>query len=100
MKSCIQNKGITEAFRDKIFQPFFTTRPTGQGTGLGLSLAYNIVVKGHGGTIDNLSTEREGSVFTLKLYRADSVFVQMCFENPNFKGFCRNYLHKTSLREV
>lgn len=43
--------GIPEAIRDKIFQPFFTTKPTGQGTGLGLSLAYDIVTKGHGGTL-------------------------------------------------
>jgi signal transduction histidine kinase len=41
--------GIPENIKDKIFQPFFTTKPTGQGTGLGLSLAYDIVTKGHGG---------------------------------------------------
>jgi two-component system NtrC family sensor kinase len=41
--------GIPEAIRDKIFQPFFTTKPTGEGTGLGLSLSYDIVTKGHGG---------------------------------------------------
>jgi signal transduction histidine kinase len=43
--------GIPDAIKDKIFQPFFTTKPTGQGTGLGLSLAYDIVTKGHGGTL-------------------------------------------------
>jgi len=43
--------GIPEAIKDKIFQPFFTTKPTGQGTGLGLSLAYDIV-KAHGGTLE------------------------------------------------
>ena len=42
--------GIPETIKDKIFQPFFTTKPTGQGTGLGLSLSYDIV-KAHGGTI-------------------------------------------------
>ncbi len=44
--------GIPEAIRDKIFQPFFTTKPTGEGTGLGLSLSYDIVTKGHGGTLE------------------------------------------------
>ena len=43
--------GIPDGIKDKIFQPFFTTKPTGQGTGLGLSLAYDIVTKGHGGTL-------------------------------------------------
>ena len=44
--------GIPDAIKDKIMQPFFTTKPTGEGTGLGLSLSYDIVVKGHGGKID------------------------------------------------
>jgi signal transduction histidine kinase len=43
--------GIADAIKDKIMQPFFTTKPTGEGTGLGLSLSYDIVVKGHGGSI-------------------------------------------------
>lgn len=43
--------GIPEHIRDKIFQPFFTTKPTGQGTGLGLSMSYDIVTKGHGGEL-------------------------------------------------
>ncbi|HNR05665.1 MAG TPA: ATP-binding protein [Saprospiraceae bacterium] len=43
--------GIPESIREKIFQPFFTTKPAGEGTGLGLSLSYDIVTKGHGGTI-------------------------------------------------
>ncbi len=43
--------GIPEAIKDKIMQPFFTTKPTGEGTGLGLSLTYDMVVKGHGGSI-------------------------------------------------
>ncbi len=59
--------GMTEATKAKIFQPFFTTKPTGQGTGLGLSLAYDIVTKGHGGTLDVESTEGVGSIFILKL---------------------------------
>jgi signal transduction histidine kinase len=59
--------GIPDAIKDKIMQPFFTTKPTGEGTGLGLSLSYDIVVKGHGGKIDVKSEEQEGSVFTITL---------------------------------
>jgi signal transduction histidine kinase len=61
--------GIPDAIRDKIFQPFFTTKPTGQGTGLGLSLAYDIVTKGHGGSLDVESTIGEGSEFIILLSR-------------------------------
>src|SRR6185437_2793840 len=49
--------GIPENIKDKIMQPFFTTKPTGEGTGLGLSLSYDIVVKGHGGGIQVNSKE-------------------------------------------
>jgi len=59
--------GIPENIKDKIFQPFFTTKPTGQGTGLGLSLAYDIVTKGHGGTVDVESKEGEGTEFICQL---------------------------------
>ncbi len=59
--------GINEATKAKIFQPFFTTKPTGQGTGLGLSLAYDIVTKGHSGTIECLSEEGVGTEFVVKL---------------------------------
>ena len=51
---------------DKIFQPFFTTKPTGEGTGLGLSLAYDIV-KAHGGELKVETKEGEGSVFVISL---------------------------------
>jgi two-component system, NtrC family, sensor kinase len=56
--------GISQKVLDKIFQPFFTTKPTGQGTGLGLSLAYDIV-KAHGGEIKVETKEGEGAVFIL-----------------------------------
>jgi signal transduction histidine kinase len=59
--------GIPEAIKDKIMQPFFTTKPTGEGTGLGLSLSYDIVVKGHGGSMQVESKEGEGSEFMIKL---------------------------------
>ena len=59
--------GMSEATKAKAFQPFFTTKPTGQGTGLGLSLAYDIVTKGHGGTLEVESTEGEGTFFKVKL---------------------------------
>jgi signal transduction histidine kinase len=59
--------GIPEAIKDKIFQPFFTTKPTGQGTGLGLSLAYDIVTKGHGGSLVVESQQGEDCTFTMIL---------------------------------
>jgi len=59
--------GIPDNIREKIMQPFFTTKPTGEGTGLGLSLSYDIVVKGHGGTLDINSKEGEGAEFIVKL---------------------------------
>jgi len=59
--------GIPDDIKDKIMQPFFTTKPTGEGTGLGLSLSYDIIVKAHGGTIDLNSTEGEGSEFIVTL---------------------------------
>jgi signal transduction histidine kinase len=56
--------GIPQKIIDKIFQPFFTTKPTGQGTGLGLSLSYDIV-KAHGGELKVETNESEGSIFNI-----------------------------------
>jgi len=58
--------GIPQKILDKIFQPFFTTKPTGQGTGLGLSLSYDIV-KAHGGELKVETKEGEGSTFIIKI---------------------------------
>ncbi|MGN6803042.1 MAG: sensor histidine kinase, partial [Ginsengibacter sp.] len=58
--------GIPQKIIDKIFQPFFTTKPTGQGTGLGLSLSYDII-KAHGGEIKVESKEGEGSEFIIQI---------------------------------
>ena len=59
--------GIPQKVLDKIFQPFFTTKPTGQGTGLGLSLAFDIVTKGHGGELKVETKEGEGTEFIILL---------------------------------
>ena len=59
--------GIPEKVREKIFQPFFTTKPTGQGTGLGLSMSYDIVTKGHGGELRVETIENKGTTFIIKL---------------------------------
>ena len=59
--------GIPEKIKDKIMQPFFTTKPPGEGTGLGLSLSYDIVVKGHGGSISVESKEGEFTEFGMSL---------------------------------
>jgi signal transduction histidine kinase/ligand-binding sensor domain-containing protein len=59
--------GVPDGIKEKIMQPFFTTKPTGEGTGLGLSLTYDIVVKGHGGSIRVDSAEDEGSEFIVLL---------------------------------
>lgn len=59
--------GIPESVIDKMFQPFFTTKPTGQGTGLGLSLSFDIVTKGHGGTLEVKTKEGEFAEFIIEL---------------------------------
>ena len=61
--------GIRDGIRDKLFQPFFTTKPTGEGTGLGLSISYDIVTQQHGGSITVDSKVDEYSEFTICLPR-------------------------------
>ncbi|MEH6779748.1 sensor histidine kinase [Maribacter arcticus] len=59
--------GIPQKVLDKVFQPFFTTKPAGQGTGLGLSMSYDIVTKGHGGVLKVETKEGEGTTFCINL---------------------------------
>ncbi len=61
--------GIPPEFRDKLFQPFFTTKPTGEGTGLGLSISWDIVTQQHGGMIEVDSVAGEFTEFTIRLPR-------------------------------
>lgn len=59
--------GMSDEVRAKVFEPFFTTRPTGKGTGLGMSLSHDIVVQGHQGTLDIQTTPGEGTLVTITL---------------------------------
>ena len=73
LKGCVEIRvrdngtGIPDLVKAKIFQPFFTTKPTGEGTGLGLSLSYDIITKGYDGTLSVESIEGQGSEFVLTL---------------------------------
>ncbi len=60
-------EGIPEDIKSKIFQPFFTTKPTGKGTGLGLSMSYDIITKGHEGTLEVESKKGEYTEFIIIL---------------------------------
>ena len=60
-------QGIPQNIIDKIFQPFFTIKPTALGTGLGLSLSYDIITKGNGGTLKAAAEERKNTTFTITL---------------------------------
>ena len=62
--------GIPDKIKDKVFQPFFTTKPTGEGTGLGLSISYDIVTQQHGGSIAVASEVDKYSEFTIRLPRS------------------------------
>jgi two-component system, NtrC family, sensor kinase len=66
IKVADNGNGIPQKVLDKVFQPFFTTKPTGQGTGLGLSLSYDIV-KAHGGELKVETKEGAGATFILQL---------------------------------
>ncbi|MGY3090622.1 two-component system NtrC family sensor kinase [Hymenobacter sp. UYAg731] len=59
--------GMSEKVKAKVFQPFFTTKPVGEGTGLGLSMSHEIVTKGHGGTLAVESQEGQGTEFIIRL---------------------------------
>src|SRR5580704_6038182 len=61
--------GIPSEIKDKLFQPFFTTKPTGEGTGLGLSISYDIVTQQHGGSIEVDSRVGDFTEFTVRLPR-------------------------------
>jgi signal transduction histidine kinase len=68
--------GIAPEIRDKLFQPFVTTKPTGEGTGLGLSISYDIITQQHGGVITVDSREGEFTEFTIRLPRAYRIPVE------------------------
>ena len=65
--------GIPPEIRDKLFQPFFTTKPPGEGTGLGLSISYDIIAQQHGGTITVESEPGAYTEFTICLPRRTTV---------------------------
>ncbi|WP_121356491.1 sensor histidine kinase [Flavisolibacter nicotianae] len=69
LEICVKDNGmgIAEKVKEKIYQPFFTTKPTGEGTGLGLSLSYDIVTKGHGGELKVETKEGQGSEFIVSI---------------------------------
>jgi signal transduction histidine kinase len=68
---CVRDNGIgvPAEIRDKLFQPFFTTKPAGEGTGLGLSLSYDIIVKQHGGQLTVDSRPNDFTEFQITLPR-------------------------------
>jgi signal transduction histidine kinase len=73
IKIADNGNGIPKDIRDKIFQPFFTTKPTGDGTGLGLSLSYDIVTKVHNGNINFVSEDKKYTEFIITLPKGSKV---------------------------
>jgi adenylate cyclase len=69
-RDAVNRIGIPPDMKDKLFQPFFTTKPTGQGTGLGLSISYDIVTQQHGGTIEVESEVGQFTEFTVRIPRS------------------------------
>jgi signal transduction histidine kinase len=67
VKSINPCKSVIQTIKDKIFQSFFPTKPTGQGTGLGLSLSYDIITKGHHGHLEVDTTEGFGTEFIIEI---------------------------------
>jgi len=67
IRVCDNGTGMPEHVRERIFQPFFTTKPVGEGTGLGLSLCHDIIAKGHGGTLAVDTCEGTGTEFIITL---------------------------------
>jgi two-component system NtrC family sensor kinase len=59
--------GMPDHVKAKIFQPFFTTKPTGQGTGLGLSMSYDIITNGHGGSLEVQTVAGESTEFKITI---------------------------------
>ncbi|MFY9952732.1 sensor histidine kinase, partial [Bradyrhizobium sp.] len=65
--------GIPPEVKEKMFNPFFTTKPAGEGTGLGLSMSHDIIVKQHGGTIDVATEPGQFTEFTVVLPRTSNL---------------------------
>jgi signal transduction histidine kinase len=69
--------GMTSDVRNRLFNPFFTTKPVGDGTGLGLSISYQIVVEKHGGDLKCFSQPDQGAEFVIEIPIKHSAQVQM-----------------------
>lgn len=59
--------GISEEVRQKLFEPFYTTKPVGKGTGLGLSISYQVITDRHGGSLECISAAKGGAEFIIKI---------------------------------